>query len=102
MAHRNMQTRRPIIVYALLLLLSLVALAFAWCIAWAWPGELRSLPASYKLDPAELESIERSVRSTFEWAFVPLGVIVVAWAVAARLFFSLTRAASVKDESRDT
>jgi hypothetical protein len=60
------QRRGRIIFFALLVLFSTLALAFAWVTYLDMPTALRSLPATYKLNAAELDSLVRVVRSDYE------------------------------------
>jgi NADH:ubiquinone oxidoreductase subunit 5 (subunit L)/multisubunit Na+/H+ antiporter MnhA subunit len=96
--HTQTQKKGRIASYMVVLVLSLLALGFAWTTVHFYSGELRSLPASYKLNAADLQSIEQSVRNNFAWALVPLAVIVVVWAIAAWLYLSEAQRENVKDE----
>jgi hypothetical protein len=92
------ERRGRIISFALLVLLSLIALTFAWLTHSTLPTELRSLPAAYKLDAAEMDSLVRVVRTDYQWAFIPLAVVIGAWAVTARVFLRAAQRGSVPGE----
>jgi hypothetical protein len=92
------EKRGRFIAFALLVLLSLTALAFAWATHSTLPAELRSLPAAYKLDATEMDTVVRVVRTDYQWAFVPLALVIGAWVVTARVFLSAAQKGSVSGE----
>jgi len=96
------ERRGRIISFTLLVLLSLIALAFAWLTHSTLPTELRGLPAAYKLDAAEMDSLVRVVRTDYQWAFVPLAVVIGAWVVTARVFLRAAQRASVPEALETT
>jgi hypothetical protein len=92
------EKRGRIISFALLIGLSLIALAFAWFTHSTLSTELRGLPAAYKLDASEMDSLVRVVRTDFRWALVPLAVVIGAWVITARLFLRAAQKASMRNE----
>ena len=92
------ERRGRIISFVLLVLLSLIVLAHAWIMHSSLRLSLSGLPAAYKLDAAEMDSLVRVVRLEYQWAFVPLAVVIGAWIVTARVFLRAAQKVSLPDE----
>lgn len=92
------ESRGHIITFALLVAISLVVLAFAWLSLSSLATELRSLPATYKLNAAEVNSLVQAARRASLWTFIPLAVVIGAWTITARLFLRAAKQTSTPDE----